>query len=159
MDIITELAFSINNQLLTDISLMINNELIYIGILAVAIFLGERRFPKIIKIISVVVFAVVIGIALKTLILAERPCMELALEYCPDDPSFPSLHALAAFSLMIAFLNKRSFIAYMIFALFIAFTRLVLAVHGFVDIAGSLAIAMIVYYIVDRIWVKYYGGD
>jgi len=157
MDIITQLAFSINNQLLTDISLLINNELIFIGILAIAVLLGERRFPKIMKIISVIVFAVIIGICLKSILIIERPCAELDLVHCPEDPSFPSLHALAAFSLMIAFLNKRSFVLYMFFAIFIAFTRLVLAVHGFTDIAASLAVAMIVYYIVDRIWVRYYG--
>ena len=157
MDIITEVAFSINNQLLTDISLLIHNEIIFVGLLIAAVLLGERRPKKIMKIISVMVFAVIIGIIIKMLIITERPCAGMELLYCPEDPSFPSLHALAAFSLMIAFLNKKNFILYMLFALFIVFTRLVLAVHGFVDIAGSLVIAMIAYYITDRIWVRYYG--
>ncbi len=155
MDPITDFAFNINNQLLTDISLLIHNELIFIALLALVIFIGERRPAKIMKIITVILFAVIAGLVLKAAIVAERPCSELGLEYCPESQAFPSLHSLAAFSLMIAFLNKRSFVFYVLFALFIAFTRLVLAVHNFIDIAAALAVAMIVYYIVDRIWVKY----
>lgn len=159
MDIITEFAFNINNQLLTDISLLIHNELIFIALLAIAILLGERRPEKIMKIVMVMMIAVLVGILIKQVIMVERPCVELALEYCPESYSFPSLHALAAFSLMVAFLNKRHFIFYLILALFVSFTRLALGVHIFVDIAAALAIAMTVYYIVDKIWVRYYGRD
>jgi membrane-associated phospholipid phosphatase len=53
---------------------------------------------------------------------------------------------------MIAFLNRRSYPLYLLFALFVSFTRLNLGVHAFVDIAAALPIAAIGYYAVDMAW-------
>lgn len=154
MDVITQLAYTLNNGWLATISSIIDNDIVYALLLLAAIAIGERRPKKIAKIVVILVVGIIIGSAAKNILAVERPCASLMLDYCPKDYSLPSLHALTAFIVMIAFLNKPSFFAYALFALFIAFTRLVLAVHSFRDISAALAIALITYHVVDAFWRK-----
>jgi len=152
MDIITQLAYTLNSGWLATLNLLIDNDVIYLFILLAVVLLGERRPQKIAKIFFALILALLVGYAIKSAFAVERPCVSLALPYCPNDYSFPSLHALTAFVVMVAFLNKKSYWFYSLFALFISFTRLSLAVHSFHDIAGSLALALIIYHIVDIFW-------
>ena len=152
MDLITQLAYALNSGWLAALNLLIDNDAIYLFILLAVVLLGERRPQKFAKIIFALVLALLVGYAIKNAFAIERPCVSLSLPYCPNDYSFPSLHALTAFVVMIAFLNKKSYWFYSLFALFISFTRLSLAVHSFRDIAGSLALALIVYHIADISW-------
>jgi len=48
---------------------------------------------------------------------------------------------------MTAFIRKKLFPAYLLFALFVSFTRINLGVHLFWDIAAALPVALISYYI------------
>jgi membrane-associated phospholipid phosphatase len=150
MDSITALALSIDNPLLKAIGILIDNEFFYMALIIALVFAGENRNEKRLKILITLVAVVVLGIAIKTALAHPRPCA--GLSWCPSDYSFPSLHAAAAFALMIAFLNKRTYPLYLLFALFVSFTRLNLGVHVFVDIAAALPIALVGYYAVDLVW-------
>jgi len=154
MDAITALVHTLNSGWLGAISSFIDNDLIYAAMLLIAILLGERKPEKLVKIFFVLVLVFFVSYGIKGLFAVERPCVSLSLDYCPHDYSFPSLHAATAFAVMIPFLNKRSFWLYFLFAVFVSFTRLVLAVHGFRDIAAALVIALVVYHVVDSFWPK-----
>ena len=157
MDQITEFAFSINNELLTQASLLLNNNVFFTLLIIAIVLIAERRNPKRVKIFSALILAFLFSLALKSIFEIERPCIPLGLDYCPEDYSFPSLHATLAFTLMIAFLNKRSYWLFMIFALFVAFSRLVIAAHTFTDIVAALPVALISYYIIDVLWRRYFN--
>jgi membrane-associated phospholipid phosphatase len=147
MDSITAAALSVDNPLITAAGQALDNPLVFSAILLAALFIGETRDSKRKKIVLCAIIAVLCGYAIKLAMAVERPCAGEV--WCPADYSFPSLHATAAFSLMIGFLNKKSFPLYLLFALFIGFTRMNLDVHVFADIAAALPIAIVSYYIVD----------
>ncbi|VVC01721.1 PAP2 superfamily protein [uncultured archaeon] len=159
MDPISTFAFTLNNPAITAVSNLLDNDALFAVVLLAALLLGERRPNKIAKIIVAVSLALLVGFGIKAALAIERPCAQLGLAYCPEGYSFPSLHAVAAFTLAIAFLNKRSFPLYLLFALFVAFTRLIIAAHSFRDIAGALPLALIAYYLVDLAWNWKNGGS
>ncbi|NYZ73861.1 phosphatase PAP2 family protein [Candidatus Micrarchaeota archaeon] len=150
MDAITILAASVNEPLLRSIGLLLDDNIIYGLVIVALLLIGERRLGKITKVMLALALALLLATGLKNLIAEERPCA--GQDWCPHDFAFPSLHATAAFTLMIAFLNKRSYPAYLAFALFVCFTRLNLGMHDFQDIAGALPVALISYYLVDILW-------
>ena len=153
MDLITESISSINNSLLTQISALLDNEIIFGAIIilfAIASCWKDKDRNKIKKIAIALILALIVGYALKNIYNVERPCEIIPAKIeCPTDSSFPSLHAILAFTLMISLLDRKRYILYLIFALFVAFTRIYLGVHTFVDIAASLALSAIIYGIVD----------
>lgn len=150
MDAITALALSIDNPLLKAIGLIIDNDFFYAALITALVLVGENRNEKRLKILVTLVAVVVLGAAIKGVLAHPRPCA--GESWCPTDYSFPSMHATAAFALMIAFLNKRAYPLYLLFALFVSFTRLNLGVHVFVDVAAALPIALVGYYAVDLLW-------
>ncbi len=157
MDAITDFAFNVDNEMLTSISLMLNNDVIFFFMVIAMVFVAEKRNSKRIKIFSVFLLATVFSFVIKSFLAIERPCASMNLDYCPPDYSFPSMHAVITFALMISFLNKKNYWVFMLFALFVSFTRMVIAVHSFRDIAGALPVALITYYIVDVLWRHYHG--
>lgn len=150
MDGITLGFNSINNEILTSLALLLDNHIIFSIILLLIIFLLEKRDHKRGKLLIIVMLAFLVGIAIKTMTEIPRPCEELLLKAeCGESYSFPSLHAITAFVLALGFLNKKEYPLILLFALFVSFSRIYLGVHTFVDIAGSLVLAPIVYGIVD----------
>lgn len=155
MDFITSFISSLNSNGITEISLLINNNLAFIVLIAILIIFTENRFEKRNKVFFVLLLALVLSFAVKELFKVARPCVvEVAKTTCPSDYSFPSIHATMAFSLMLAFINKPSYPVFFIFALIVAFSRIYIGVHTFEDIVGGLAIAPIAYSIVELIWRK-----
>jgi membrane-associated phospholipid phosphatase len=150
MDAITALALSINNPVLRMIDLLIDNDFFYAALIAALVLAGENRNEKRLEIFTILAVVLVAGVIIKGALAIPRPCT--GESWCPTDYSFPSLHAVAAFTLMIAFLKKRTYPLYLLFALFVSFTRLNLGVHVFVDIAAALSIALVGYYAVDLAW-------
>ncbi|MFH1222421.1 MAG: phosphatase PAP2 family protein [Candidatus Micrarchaeota archaeon] len=153
MDPITQYAFTLNNDWITTVSNLLDNAYVYATVLLAAMLLGEQRKGKIAKILVTAILAIAIGYGVKLVLAVARPCTTMDL-YCPDGYSFPSIHAIAAFTLMMAFLNKKSFPYYMLLALFVAFTRMAIAAHTFRDLAAALPLAIIVYYVVDMFWPR-----
>ena len=160
VDLITGAALSVQNPLITQIGLLINNDLFYAALILVLIVAAEGRNSKRLKVLLSLAIAVGLGILVKTALAEQRPCAGEV--WCPTGYSFPSLHATVAFALMIAFLNRKSYPAFLLFALFVSFTRLNLGVHIFRDIAGALPLAVIAYYIASLAWPrveKRFGGS
>ena len=121
----------------------------------------ERRPQKRRKMLLAVLAAFIMVVALKNVFAVERPCRDsLAENGCPDlflsEYSFPSGHAAMAFIVMVAFLGKPSFPVFWLFALLVSASRLYLGVHTFEDIAGSLVLAPIAYYVTDVSWRRYF---
>ncbi|MBU0590802.1 phosphatase PAP2 family protein [Candidatus Micrarchaeota archaeon] len=150
MDTITTMAMSIQNPLLTNIGMLLNDYVIYVAVLLVLVFVGEKRNKKREKIFLAIIIAAIAALSLKELLVHDRPCVETG--WCPYGYSFPSAHAATVFALMLPFLNKKNYVGYLAFALFVSFTRLNLGVHIFQDIAGGLIVAILSYYIVDIIY-------
>jgi membrane-associated phospholipid phosphatase len=150
MDSITAIAAGIHNPLLTMAGMILDSSAIYAILILALMLLGEARNEKRKKIVASLALALMLGTVLKYAMDHERPCF--GETWCPDDNSFPSMHAAIAFTLMTGFLNKKSYAAYLAFALFVSFTRLNMGVHVFLDIAGALPVALISYYLTDIIW-------
>lgn len=149
-------------QLFAELSLLLGNEVVFFLVLGTLVFLAEKRPEKRKKIILGVIVVSVMVLGLKGLFAVERPCAGDVSEYgCPAFPylehSFPSGHAAVAFLVMIAFLDKKPFPVFWLFALLIAYTRIFLGVHTFVDIAGALVLAPIAYHITDILWGRYFA--
>ncbi|MBS3068228.1 phosphatase PAP2 family protein [Candidatus Micrarchaeota archaeon] len=149
-DYISLFISTVNNELLTNISKALDSDIIFGIALLTAMLIGERRREKIKKIIFAFVLAFIISAAAKEIFKINRPCInEFARIDCPNSYAFPSTHAALSFTLAIAFLNKRSYPAYLLFAVFVSFTRIYLTVHSLVDVGGGIAVAGISYYITD----------
>lgn len=173
MDWLSEHITNLNNPLLTQIAVLLDNEIIFAGIIILFAILAcyldkdqsdrksvtssqianSRQFVnrrKIKKIAIALILALIIGYGLKYLLDIPRPCEIIPAKIeCPSDSSFPSLHAIIAFTLMISLLDRKRYFLYLLFALFVAFTRIYLGVHTFTDVAASLVLSAIIYGIVD----------
>jgi len=145
MTSITEFVQSVDIELIKTIGLFLNDSVIYGIVLLILVILGEQNGKKRRKVILAMVIAVIAGLIIKESMAFDRPCV--GENWCPDGYSFPSTHAVAAFALMTAFIRKKLFPAYLLFALFVSFTRINLGVHLFWDIAAALPVALISYYI------------
>ncbi|MEK6978947.1 MAG: phosphatase PAP2 family protein [Candidatus Micrarchaeota archaeon] len=153
MDRITTVISTLNDPLITAVSLAINDKVIFIALITVLIFLFEKRTEKILKIFLVLLTAFVLASAAKEVLRLERPCDSAMTKIqCPDDFSFPSNHAALAFTLALAFINKKTYPMLMGFAILTAFSRIYLGVHTFEDIVGGLVIAPIAYQTVEIFW-------
>ena len=155
MDTITVIALSIDNPIIKTVGMLLESSLIYGGLILALLLLGERRNEKRVKILLSLIIAGLAATAIKALIAEARPCA--GESWCPEGYSFPSMHAVLAFTLMTGFFNKKSYAFYLFFALFVSFTRLNLGVHIFQDVAGALPVALISYYITDKLWRMYVG--
>jgi len=135
--------------------MLLDNPLVLLLILAALIIAFEKRKNKRLKIVLSLVIVSLLAIMFKFVIHSERPCVYAPEVPCPVGYSFPSLHAALVFTLMTAFLNKKSYPFFFVFALFVAFTRLQLGVHIFTDVAGALPLAVISYYLTDMFWKRW----
>lgn len=155
MDAITRFVLSFQNEFLFSIALLLENLLFFTLIIAAIIILSEKRNNKRLKIVLSLAVITLLAVLFKLVVHVPRPCIYAPDIPCPMGDSFPSLHAGIVFTLMIAFLNKKSYPLFLVFALFVSFTRLQLGVHTFIDIAGALPLAIISYYITDILWKRW----
>lgn len=142
---ITQMAQAVDIQILKEIGLLLNEPLIYGAILLLLVVAGAQGKKKTSRILYSLALATFIGLVAKEAFSHDRPCA--GEEWCPGGYSFPSTHAVTAFTLMIAFLRKKQYPLYLIFALFVSFTRINIGVHVFQDIVAALPIAVISYYV------------
>ena len=132
---------------------MLDNPYSFFAIIGIAVFLTEPRWEKRGKIVLALFIAGGMALLAKNIIMEPRPCASSdSMIPCPLDYSMPSGHAAIAFTLMIAFIGKRSFLFYWIFALLVAYTRFYLVVHTFEDLAAALVLAPIAYQFAVLIW-------
>ena len=110
----------------------------------------EKRIPFI---AAAVIIAFLLGFGLKPLIAEARPCVSAPGKVaCPQDYSLPSLHSLLAFTLAVSALGNRSFAIYLLYALFVAFSRVYLGVHSASDVMAGLALAFFACVLAELLW-------
>lgn len=156
-DAITRYLAGIHSDALTQIGLLLDNAWIYACLVIALMLLTERRNEKRAKIALAMAIALVLGLAVNIGMAVERPCANGGV-FCPALYSFPSMHCTMAFILMVSFLNKKEFPLFMLFALFVAFSRINLGVHVFRDVAGALIIALLAYNLADIAWKRWKHG-
>lgn len=124
---------------------------------------GLRKFLFVFLPSVTLVFAVTLGI--KTVWYVPRPCIPCAVNpascnpFCDTDSSFPSGHAATAFvvftSVYMAF-RKRWILPLFIISALIAYSRVALGVHTWVDILAGALIGLIIPILVSIIIRKKY---
>lgn len=128
-----------------EISILLNDPLFVVGsstMLVVAAswhFKEQRRLPFLLAALAI---AFALGLFFKPFLGEMRPCVFVPGKIpCPLDNSLPSMHALLAFTLAIVAIGGRSFPVYLVYSLFIAFSRVYLGVHTISEVAAGLSLA------------------
>ncbi|MEM2138322.1 MAG: phosphatase PAP2 family protein [Candidatus Anstonellaceae archaeon] len=152
MDPITALALSVHNPLLTLVGQFLDNDIFYTLLVLAMVLVAERKNDKRLKVIVLLGVAFALGFAVKSIVAEPRPCA--GASWCPSDYAFPSDHTVVALALLLGFLNRK-LPFFLVFALFVAFTRLNLGVHTFGDILGAVPVALAAYFIVEASWARF----
>ena len=152
------MAFSITGTItgihydwLTVISGFIDNPIVFALIIISLGLLLEREKNARMRLLAALLLTFLAATALKTAFGIQRPCAVAGLDSCPSDFSLPSTHAAVAFTLLFALLEKKVFPAYLVFALFVGFTRINIGVHTFEDVAAGIPLAFISVFLVERL--------
>ena len=139
------------SSLFIDASLFIHNGLIlFLLLYAAGLALTDKRLEYTLYMLGLVVYIAI----LKAVFFHPRICISSLVE-CPSSSSFPSGHALLAYASAFFFARKKKpFLILFLLALLIAFSRILLGVHSFSEIAASLSFA----FFYASIWWKYDKG-
>lgn len=140
------------NPLLSAIGHILDHDIIYAAIILALLLIAERSNDRRAKIAVSLAIAFALGLAVKYAVAEPRPCAGAV--WCPQDYAFPSTHAAIAFALMFGFMNRKPFPFFLVFALFVSFTRLNIGVHSFIDVLGAVPIALAAYYAADFAWAR-----
>jgi undecaprenyl-diphosphatase len=135
-------------------SLKGNAIFVWILVIIIALFLEEKKHPGISKkdkkfiiafTLSFLLTALLVEYPLKNLFHRPRP-NQLISTTCPTDFSFPSGHAATAFSAatVLTFFDKKRRFFYYTIALLIAYSRLYLGCHYFLDVLGGGILGMVI---------------
>lgn len=166
IDKATYFVYSFNNPALYLIADLMDSQaflVIAIGLLIILFEGKEKDLTRIGKRISKILFIILIAYilteGLKNVFAVQRPCVSEIVSKipCPDDFSFPSGHVLIAASIMFAYIKKREFIVLWILTILVAFTRMYLGVHTIVDVAGSIALAPLIFHFSNVMWRWIFG--
>jgi undecaprenyl-diphosphatase len=145
-------------------SLKGNAIFVWILVIIIALFLEEKKHPGISKndkkfiivfTLSFLLTAFLVEYPLKNLFHRPRPNqliltdsnrLQLIPTQCPTDFSFPSGHAATAFSAatVLTFFDKKRRFFYFTIAFLIAYSRLYLGCHYFLDVLGGGVIGVII---------------
>jgi len=133
-------------------SLKGNAIFVWILVIIIALFLEEKKHPGISKndkkfiiafTLSFLLTAFLVEYLLKNFFNRQRP---ISTNYCPIDFSFPSGHAATAFSAatVLTFFDKKRRFFYYTIAFLIAYSRLYLGCHYFLDVLGGGVLGIII---------------
>ncbi|MFH1448418.1 MAG: phosphatase PAP2 family protein [Candidatus Micrarchaeota archaeon] len=103
------------------------------------------------------VLVIVLALFLKSVFAVPRPCnewLDTTKVICPppEDYGLPSGHTAFAFVFVAASLGTAVFPLYLIIGIVVGLSRIYLGVHSVADVAGGVALGVIVYLIVEE-WV------
>jgi membrane-associated phospholipid phosphatase len=141
------LLFGLVREIVRAASIILNDPFSAVAIsvllvLATSYYFREQR--KLPFLAGAVVIALLLGFGFKSFLAEGRPCETAPSKVpCPTDFSLPSMHALLAFTIAIIAIGTRSFPIFMVYASFIAFSRVYLGVHTIAEVAAGLALAFL----------------
>ena len=143
-----------HNSILDTIILIISKTVYpLIVITSIIMLIKNRKFG--IKLIFVLFLAFIIIYSLKYLINEPRPYLVLdnvhLLCYKGNEPSFPSGHTTLAFTLAtsLLFYSKKIGILLLIWAIFVAYSRVYVGVHYPFDVFAGIAIGIVCGYLIN----------
>jgi undecaprenyl-diphosphatase len=133
-------------------SLKGNAIVVWILVIIIALFLEEKKNPGISKndkkfiiafTLSFLLTAFFVEYPLKNFFHRQRP---ISTNYCPTDFSFPSGHAATAFAAatVLTFFDKKRRFFYSTIAFLIAYSRIYLGCHYFLDVFWGGVLGMII---------------
>jgi undecaprenyl-diphosphatase len=149
-------AYSLARPFLVGASVALGNAafvVLFSAALVLAVSYAFKEQKRLAYLLIAVLVALAMGSLLKILVAEERPCLLAPGKIeCPSDYALPSLHALLAFTLVIASVGNRSFLIYLPYALFVAFSRVYLGVHTLHQVEAGLALAFLACVATEIIW-------
>ncbi|MBS3069383.1 phosphatase PAP2 family protein [Candidatus Micrarchaeota archaeon] len=149
-DSATLLISSLSDPTLTGVSTLLHDPYIFTFMLLslFCLYWLASKDTRHVALISCALFlATFLGLAIKEMAQQPRMCEAYPSKvHCPQDYSFPSLHAAAAFSIALCFLRSRAFLPLLAIALLVSLSRIYLGVHTFFDMAGALGVSLVAYY-------------
>lgn len=162
IDKATYFIYSLNGPVFDVAANLVSNQLFLVVAIAFLIVLSERRernFVRISKILFMIFFAYILTEGLKNVFAVQRPCISdiQSKISCPSDFSFPSGHVLIAASLMFAYIKRKEFVVFWLFTILVAFARMYVGVHTLVDVAGSIALAPLIFHFSNVLWGWVFG--
>lgn len=166
IDKVTYFFYSFNNPALFFIADLINSQTFLVMAIGLLIILFERKEKdltrigkRISKILFIILVAYILTEGLKNIFAVQRPCVSEIVSKipCPSDFGFPSGHVLIIASVMFAYIKRREFIVFWIFTILVAFARMYLGVHTLVDVAGSIALAPLIFHFSNVMWGWIFG--
>ncbi len=151
--------FEVLDHIWTVITFFGNKGWFWIALAVLLLIIPRTRYMGIPAVISFVVTAGINSVILKNVIGRARPfdysdLIQPVADALPDSFSFPSGHAATSFAVALILLraDKRIGIPAVIFASFIAFSRIALRVHYPTDIIAGFLLAFAVSTIVWLLW-------
>ncbi|MBI5222809.1 phosphatase PAP2 family protein [Candidatus Micrarchaeota archaeon] len=151
-DAVTLYISQLNFPVFTWIASLFDNDFIFLAIILLLAFVAESGKKRNMLILTIgLVF--LLGSGVKYLSHEARPCLVLPSKVeCPSSYSFPSNHSVVAFALAMALWRKPKGWLYVLFAFFIAFTRIYLGVHTVLDVLGGAIIGILGCLLIDVLW-------
>lgn len=157
MDLASRTIFSINDGLLTALSIAFNEPAIALAV-AIIFFLlfVQKKTDRASPIFVSLVLIFLLIDPLKSFLLVPRPCMELAAKVpCPLDSSMPSGHAVVSGAFLLASVGTSLFPAVLPLSLLVSFSRVYLGLHTIADVAGGIAVGAAIYALCEKAFAAY----
>lgn len=121
-----------------------------------AFFFGKNQKVFIIALIV----SLALGAGLKLFFDQPRPCVEgYFIIPCPFSSGFPSNHALIATAIAMGAFGTFAFLPLFGLSIIVSLSRLWLGVHSLEQVAGGMALAVMIYLAVFEAWQKIFGSD
>jgi len=154
-DPVAQAVSALNIPIITAISLIIDNDIIFSLLIIGLSFIAVKEWKRRNLLILTLMFLFLVGFGIKLAVQESRPCTEVISKIsCPNDYSFPSTHTLVAFALATALWKKPYRWLYVLFAAFVAFTRVYLGVHVLMDVIGGALLGIFGCLAIMMIWEK-----
>jgi undecaprenyl-diphosphatase len=126
------------------------------GVIYLWVYQKKFSFGNVVNVLLAMLFAWTVSELLKMVFPSQRPFVangQTPLTFTwPIDSSFPSAHASSAFALATSLRksDKRLFSVYIIFAILVAFGRVLSRVHYFIDVFAGALIGIFVVFVLEK---------